>query len=54
MARKGVLMTILGDDLNSLGEGEITKKLLMPESLNLKYNVQSQIVSEMQFQQNFN
>ena len=54
MARKGVLMTILGDDLNSLGEGEITKKLPMPESLNLKYNVQSQIVSEMQFQQNFN
>lgn len=46
-----MLMTILGDDLNSLGEGEITKKLPMPESLNLKYNVQSQIVSEMQFQQ---
>lgn len=54
MAKKGVLMTILGDDLNSLGEGEITKKLPMPESLNLKYNVQSQIISEMQFQQNFN
>ena len=54
MARKGVLMTILGDDLNSLGEGEITKKLPMLESLNLKYNVQAQIVSEMQFQQNFN
>ena len=54
MARKGVLMTILGDDLNSLGEGEITKKLPILESLNLKYNVQAQIVSEMQFQQNFN
>ena len=50
MAREDVLKTILGDDLTSLGEGETTKKLLTPESLKLKYNVQSQIVSEMQIQ----
>ena len=45
-----MLKVTLGDDLNSLGGGEITKKLLMRESLKLKYHVQSQIVSEMQFQ----
>lgn len=48
LIRKDVLMTILGD-INSLGEGEITKKLLMLEHLKLKYNVQSQIVSEINF-----
>ena len=44
-------MTILGD-INSIGEGEITNKLLMLEHLKLKYNVQSQIVSEIDFQHN--
>lgn len=48
LIRKDVLMTILGD-INSLGEGEITKKLLMLEHLKLKYNVQSEIVSEINF-----
>ena len=47
MIRKDVLKTILDGDINSLGEGEITKKLLMLQNLKLKYNVQSQIVSEI-------
>lgn len=45
--RKDVLKTILDGDINSLGEGEITKKLLMLQNLKLKYNVQSQIVNEI-------
>ena len=45
--RKDVLKTILDVDINSLGEGEITKKLLMLQNLKLKYNVQSQIVNEI-------
>lgn len=53
MIRKDVLKTILDGDINSLGEGEITKKLLMLQNLKLKYNVQSQIVSEINLQQNF-
>lgn len=48
LIRKDLLMTILGD-INSLGEGEIAKKLLMLEHLKLKYNVHSQIVSEINF-----
>ena len=42
-----MLKTILDGDINSLGEGEITKKLLMLQNLKLKYNVQSQIVNEI-------
>ena len=53
MIRKDVLKTILDGDINSLGEGEITKKLLMLQNLKLKYNVQSQIISEINLQQNF-
>ena len=49
MIRKDVLKTILDGDIISLGEGEITKKLLMLQNLKLKYNVQSQIVSEINF-----
>ena len=53
MIRKDVLKTILHGDINSLGEGEITKKLLMLQNLKLKYNVQLQIVSEIDFSQIF-
>ena len=47
MIRKDVSKTILDGDINSLGEGKITKKLLMLQNLKLKYNVQSQIVSKI-------
>lgn len=50
MARKNVLETVLDVNVNSLGEGEIAEKLLTLENLKLKYNAQSQIVSEMQVQ----
>lgn len=53
MITKDVLKTILDGDINSLGEGEITKKLLTLQNLKLKYNVQSQIVSEIDFSQIF-
>ena len=38
MIMKAVLKSILNCDINSLGEGEITKKLLMLQNLKLKYN----------------
>lgn len=53
MITKDVLKTILDGDINSLGEGEIMKKLLALQNLKLKYNVQSQIVSEIDFSQIF-
>jgi len=41
MIRKDVMKTILDGDINSLGEGDITKKLLILQNLKLKYNAQS-------------
>ncbi len=51
LIRKDVLTTIgiLDGGINSIGEGEITNKLLMLENLKLKNNVQLQIVSEINF-----
>lgn len=46
------MKTILDGDINSLGEGDIIKKLLMLQNLKLKYNAQSQIVSKINLEQN--